>query len=161
MQKRGVSFFLAAAAMTLVSFAGIERTCAQHAPATLAAVPESAPIPPEQIPQHIRAAVNAADRPAADRSLDAGRKPEHLLAFFRIAPGMTVADLSAGGGYTTELLARAVGPTGTVYPQNPPSPPEFQHIGQAWAERFKNPVLKNVIAVTKMRPTMPDITSTA
>jgi predicted methyltransferase len=62
---------------------------------------------------------------------------------------MTVADLFAGGGYTTELLARAVGPTGTVYSQNPPFPPEFQQTGQAWTERLKNPVLKNVIAVSK------------
>lgn len=149
MQKRVVSFFLAAGAITLVSFAGVEWARAQQTPATLATVPESAPILPDQIPQNIRDAVNAADRPAADKSLDAGRKPEQMLAFFGIQPGMKVADLSAGGGYTTELLSRAVGPTGTVYSQNPPFPPEFQPIGQAWTERLKNPVLKNVIAVNK------------
>ena len=33
---------------------------------------------------------------------------------------MRVAELGAGGGYTTELLARVVGPTGTVYGQNSP-----------------------------------------
>lgn len=149
MQKRGVSFFLAISAMTLVSFARVDWTRAQQNPAALAAVPESVPIPPDQIPQNIRKAVNATDRPAADKSLDAGRNPEQMLAFFGIRPGMKVADLSAGGGYTTELLSRAVGPTGTVYSQNPPFPPEFQQIGQAWAERLKNPVLKNVIAVNK------------
>ena len=149
MQKRRVSFLLTAGAMTLVSFAGADWTCAQQNPAALATVPESAPIPPDQIPQHIRDAVDAADRPAADKSLDAGRKPDQMLAFFGIQSGMTVADLAAGGGYTTELLSRAVGPTGTVYSQNPPFPPEFQHIGQAWTERLKNPVLKNVIAVNK------------
>ncbi len=62
---------------------------------------------------------------------------------------MKVADLWAGGGYTTELLSRVVGPTGMVYSQNPPFPPEFQQIGQAWAERLKNPALKNVTAVAK------------
>src|SRR5712692_10449334 len=149
MQKRGVSFFLAAGAMTLVSFAGVDWTRAQQHPAALAAVPESAPILPDQIPQNIRDAVNAADRPAADKSLDAGRQPEQMLAFFGIEPGMKVADLFAGGGYTSELLARALGPTGTVYSQNPPFPPEFQQIGQAWTERLKSPVLKNVIAVNK------------
>ena len=41
-----------------------------------------------------------------------------MLAFFGIRPGMRVAELGAGGGYTTELLARAVGPTGVVYGQN-------------------------------------------
>ena len=35
-------------------------------------------------------------------------------------PGMVALDLSAGGGYTTELLARAVGPTGQVYGQSRP-----------------------------------------
>ena len=149
MQKRGVRFFLAAGAMTLVSFAGVVWTRAQQTPPALAAVPESAPIPPDQIPQHIREAVNAADRPAVDKSLDAGRKPEQMLAFFGIKPGMKVADLFAGSGYTTELLSRAVGPTGMVYSQNPPFPPEFQQIGQAWTERLKNPVLKNVIPVNK------------
>jgi predicted methyltransferase len=62
---------------------------------------------------------------------------------------MKVADLFAAGGYTTELLARAVGPSGTVYSQNPIFPPELQQIGQAWNERLKNPILKNVVAVTK------------
>jgi predicted methyltransferase len=32
-------------------------------------------------------------------------------------------DLSAGGGYTTEVLARAVGPSGRVYGQSPPPNP--------------------------------------
>ncbi len=149
MQKRVVSFFLAAGAITLVSFAGVDWARAQQNPAAKAAVPESVPIPPDQIPQNIQDAVNAADRPAADKGLDAGRKPEQMLAFFGIQQGMKVADLSAGGGYTTELLSRAVGPTGTVYSQNPPFPPEFQQIGQAWTERLKNPMLKNVIAVNK------------
>ncbi len=31
---------------------------------------------------------------------------------------MVALDLSAGGGYTSELLARAVGPTGRVYGQS-------------------------------------------
>jgi predicted methyltransferase len=149
MQKRVVSFFLAVGVLILVSFAGVDWTRAQQTPAALAAIPESAPMPPDQIPQHIRDAVNAADRPATDKSLDAGRKPDQVLAFFGIQAGMKVADLSAGGGYTTELLSRAVGPTGTVYSQNPSFPPEFQQIGQAWTERLKNPVLKNVIAVNK------------
>ena len=89
------------------------------------------------------------DRSEADKKLDAGRQPEQMLAFFGIRPGMKVADLFAAGGYTTELLSRAVGPTGVVYSQNPSFPPEFQQIEQAWKDRLKNPVLKNVTAVTK------------
>jgi predicted methyltransferase len=62
--------------------------------------------------------LSAPDRTAADRALDPGRHPAEMLAFFRVRPGQRVADLFAGGGYTTELLARAVGPTGAVFSQN-------------------------------------------
>jgi predicted methyltransferase len=149
MQNWRVSFVLATGAVALVALGGIDGVRAQQSPAASATVQESAPIPPEQIPQTIRDAVNAPDRSEADKSLDAGRKPEQMLAFFGIRPGMKVADLFAGGGYTTELLARVIGPAGTVYSQNPAFPPEFQQIEQAWTERLKNPVLKNVIAVHK------------
>ncbi|MBI3248327.1 MAG: class I SAM-dependent methyltransferase [Deltaproteobacteria bacterium] len=101
------------------------------------------------MPLHIRDAVNATDRPAVDKKLDTGRQPEQMLAFFGIQPGMKVADLWAGTGYTTEILSRAVGISGMVYSQNPPFPPEFQSIAQAWTDRLKNPALKNVIAVNK------------
>jgi predicted methyltransferase len=99
---------------------------AQQNPPAQTAVPESAAIAPERIPQHIRDAINASDRSAADKNLDAGRQPEQTLAFFGIQPDMKVADLWAGTGYTTDLLSRTVGPNGRVYSQNPPFPPEFQ-----------------------------------
>lgn len=72
----------------------------------------------QTVPDYVRAAVDAPDRSAADRALDAGRKPDLMLAFFGIRPGMRVAELGAGGGYTSELLARVVGSTGKVYAQN-------------------------------------------
>ena len=57
-------------------------------------------------------------RPAEDRDRDAGRKPADVIAFLGIRPGMTVIDLIAAGGYYTEVLSVAVGPTGKVYAQN-------------------------------------------
>lgn len=64
-----------------------------------------------------------ADRTPADRTNDLRRKPDQMLAFFAVRPGIVAIDLSAAGGYTTELLARAVGPAGTVYGQSrPPNP---------------------------------------
>jgi predicted methyltransferase len=149
MQKWMANFFLAAGAVAMVSGAGSNWAWAQQTPAAQVTVQESAPIPPAQIPQNIKDAVNAPDRSEADKKLDAGRQPEQMLAFFGIRPGMKVADLFAAGGYTTELLSRAVGSTGAVYSQNPSFPPEFQQIEQAWKDRLKNPVLKNVTAVTK------------
>jgi predicted methyltransferase len=49
------------------------------------------------IPPAVRDAVDAADRPVADRTLDPGRKPAETLAFFGVGPGMRVAELGAGG----------------------------------------------------------------
>lgn len=67
------------------------------------------------------------DRREADRTNDIRRKPADMLAFIGVRPGMVALDVVAGGGYTTELLARSVGPTGRVYgqsaPRNPTPPP--------------------------------------
>lgn len=149
MQKWQVHMFAAAGIISIISFTAVGWGQAQQDSAAKAIVPESAPVPQDQIPQYVRNAINAADRPATDRNLDAGRQPEQMLTFFGIRPGMKVADLWAGTGYTTELLSRVVGPSGAVYSQNPPFPPEFQQIAQAWTDRLKNPALKNVITVSK------------
>ena len=66
------------------------------------------------------AIVAAPDRTDGDRQADARRKPAKLLAFTGVKVGMKVLDMEASAGYSTELLARAVGPTGTVYAQIPP-----------------------------------------
>ena len=52
-----------------------------------------------------------------DRESDAGRKPRDLLRFAAAMPGMRVLDISAGAGYTTQLMALAVGPQGKVWAQ--------------------------------------------
>lgn len=52
-----------------------------------------------------------------DRSADARRKPLEFLQFTNVRPGMLVLDIAAGGGYTTQLLALAVGSNGTVWAQ--------------------------------------------
>lgn len=57
------------------------------------------------------------------------------------APGMRVLDLAAGGGYTTELLARMVGDTGQVYGQNPKFVLGFAE--EKWSQRLQKPVMKH------------------
>jgi len=94
------------------------------------------------------AAVTAPDRSADDRALDAGRDPGAMLAFFGIAPGMEVAELGAGGGYTAELLARTVGPSGKVYAQNS----QFlldRFAQKPWTERLQKPVMANVVRLDR------------
>lgn len=62
----------------------------------------------------IAAAITDAARPAADTLRDVNRKPAEVLAFAGVRPGMVVAELGAGGGYYTRVLAKTVGPRGKV-----------------------------------------------
>ena len=79
--------------------------------------------------EQIAQIVASPDRSEADRTNDLRRKPEQMFGFIGIRPGIVALDLSAAGGYTTELLARAIGSSGTVYGQSrppgqtPPPPP--------------------------------------
>jgi predicted methyltransferase len=120
-------------------------SAAPAASATPAAASAAAPV---SVPPAIRAIVDAKDRADADRALDGGRHPAELLAFFGIAPGMKLAELGAGGGYTAELLARAVGPTGVVYGQNNKFFLE-KFAEKPWSERLQKPMMKNVVRVNR------------
>jgi len=46
---------------------------------------------------------------------NAESQAERVVASLGLKPGDTVADIGSGGGYFTVLMARAVGPKGTVY----------------------------------------------
>jgi predicted methyltransferase len=70
--------------------------------------------------QQIADLLASPDRSETDRRNDQRRLPAQMLAFIGVRPGLLALDLSAGGGYTTELLARAAGPTGKVYGQSAP-----------------------------------------
>src|SRR5579872_6745108 len=140
----GVGF----AVLAIFSLATIRNAQAQSPAAPVGGVREQSPLQAADIPMPITAAINSPDRPAEDRALDAGRQPDQMLAFFGIKPGMKVADLVAGGGYTTELLSRVVGPKGKVYSQNPPPSPQLQKAIDTWTARLKKPALKNVVPIT-------------
>ena len=66
------------------------------------------------INEAVAAAVSSPQRPAEDLVKDATRKPDQVLSFFNIKPGMTVLDLFSGGGYYTEMLNSLVGENGKV-----------------------------------------------
>lgn len=112
--------------------------------------PESVPpgVAKVEVPAEIAAALAAPDRTEADKALDEGRKAGEMLAFFGIKPGMTVVELGAGGGYTAELLARIVGPSGKVYGQNTKFLLE-KFAEKPWSERLQKPVMKNVVRVDR------------
>jgi predicted methyltransferase len=74
----------------------------------------AAPLQAAEIPDNIAKAVAAPERSAKDRERDARDKPAELLAFAGVKAGMKVADVFGGGGYWSEILAHAVGPTGSA-----------------------------------------------
>ena len=95
-------------------------------------------------PDAIKNLIAASDRTDDDKKLDANRHPDQFLAFIGVGPGMKVADLGAGGGYTTELLARAVGPNGKVYSQNDPGLVK-KFLDKPVSDRLARPADKNVV----------------
>jgi predicted methyltransferase len=86
----------------------------------------------------------APDRSDADREADKRRDPMPLLKFAGPVPGMMVLDMGAGGGYSTELMARAVAPSGKAYGQYPADGP--QRAIDAFKARLKTPAMSNAVA---------------
>ncbi len=88
----------------------------------------------EQPKPDIAAAVAAKDRPSDEVALDAGRKPVEILVFMGLHQGDQVADIMAGNGYYSEIIARAVGPKGHVTAYEPQQFSEGDTKGPAtWA----------------------------
>lgn len=129
-QFRTRLFNPAAAALTALASAAVLSACGGMGSADGSSAPAgSGAMNATLSQQQIAAIIANPSRSAADRNSDEQRKPAQVLAFIGVKPGMVALDLSAAGGYTTELLARAVGPNGRVYGQSPPprdanSPPQ-------------------------------------
>jgi predicted methyltransferase len=93
-------------------------------------------------PTPIEKSIASPDRTPADRERDAREKPAEVMAFAGVKPGMTVADIMAGGGYYTELLAGVVGETGKVLSIN--NVPYASFAKDGIKARFTEGRLKNV-----------------
>lgn len=94
------------------------------------------------------AIVAAPDRGEGDRQADARRKPAQLLGFTEVKTGMKVLDMEASAGYSAELLARAVGPTGKVYAQDSAAVIE-RFVKDKFDIRARKAVMKNVEHVVR------------
>jgi predicted methyltransferase len=103
------------------------------------------------------AIIAAPDRSDADRQTDVRRQPAKMLAFTGAKAGMKVLDMGAGAGYSTELLARAVGPSGTVYAQE--SAAVMERVKDKFDIRAQNPAMKNVVHLIRNYddPLPPDV----
>jgi predicted methyltransferase len=82
----------------------------------------------------------------SDRARDALRRPDQVLAFFGIGPGMKVLDLFSGGGYYTEIVSRVVGPEGQVVAHNNAAYLAFA--AEELASRYADQRLGNVERLT-------------
>jgi predicted methyltransferase len=123
---------------------------------SIVAVWGAAPVKANDTPDYA-AIVAAPDRSDADRETDQRRQPAKMLAFAGVKPGMKVFDMEAGAGYSTELLARAVGPTGIVYGQD--SAAVMERIKDKFDIRAQKPEMKNVVHVVRNfdDPIPPDV----
>jgi predicted methyltransferase len=95
----------------------------------------------------LRTALSTSTRKQEDQARDADRKPADLMIALGVKPGMTAVDVMAAGGWMTEVLSIAVGPTGKVYAQNPTAFLQFNNgaYGKAIAQRLENNRLPNVV----------------
>lgn len=94
------------------------------------------------------AIVAAPDRSDADRQVDQRRQPAKMLAFAGVKPGMNILDMAASAGYSTELLARTVAPSGKVYAQDSAAVLE-RFVKDKFDTRAKSPAMKNVVHVVR------------
>lgn len=99
------------------------------------------------IAQDYIAIVAAPDRSDVDRNTDKRRDPVKLLSFIGVKKGMKVLDMEAGAGYTTELLARSVGPKGIVYAQD--SAEVLERVKEKFDLRAQSPAMKWVTHVIR------------
>jgi predicted methyltransferase len=118
----------------------------RHVIVALAAFAPLFMVPAPSGAQDYAAIVAAPDRADGDRQTDQRRDPVKLLGFTGVKSGMTVLDMGAGGGYSTELMARAVGSGGKVYGQ------DFETSARAkerFEARMKTDAMKNVVSVAR------------
>ena len=92
--------------------------------------------------QDYAAIIAQADRTEADRVTDKRRDPVNLLTFTGAKAGWRVLDMGAGAGYSTELMARCAGPTGSVYGQ-------VDEESEKLRARMMMPVMSNVTMLVR------------
>jgi predicted methyltransferase len=97
---------------------------------------------PRAAAERNRIVIESSIRTDQDRRMDTARHPAEFLPFTMVKPGMQVLDVSAGAGYTSQLLALAVGPTGRVWAQREQS-------GAALSKRLNDHPQSNLIVVLR------------
>ena len=92
-------------------------------------------------------AISKPGRMAADLERDVRSRPDVTLPLLQLQPGDRVADIWAGGGYYSELLASIVGPEGEVLLVNNLAYSQFA--GKALAKRMDGRDMGSVVLHTR------------
>lgn len=116
-----------------------------------AAQPALAQKAPADVAPKIEAAANGAHRSDANKARNPYRHPVETLTFFGLAPGMTVVEISPGGGWYTEVLAPVLKDKGRYIAahNNPMGSPGGQRQRTAFIEKVgATPEVYGKVAVT-------------
>lgn len=105
----------ALAALIVSGCAGTPANTEVIAPPPAESPPAIVTLPPAARDAALEAAVLGQWRPQTDRVRDPFRHPIETLAFYGLKPGITVLEISPGGGYWTEILAPYARATGGKY----------------------------------------------
>lgn len=101
-------------------------------------------------------ALGGDQRSEANRARDEARHPRETLEFFGLREGMTVVELSPGGGWYTEILAPLVTESGTLYAAhfglNAPSAYFRNALGGYLQKLAGNQELYGKVVVTQLQP---------
>jgi predicted methyltransferase len=116
----------------------IAAVCVALVAACAAPAPHEGSVPAERY----RALLADPIRTERDHRMDETRHPVELLQFAQVRSGMRVLDISAGAGYTSQLLALAVGPSGKVWAQTPKP-------GPALTERMASHPQANLVVAAR------------
>jgi len=84
-----------------------------------------------------------------DREMDSRRKPLEMLNFIQAKSGMKALDIFSGGGYTAQLLAVAVGPSGQVVAMNTKPSLALQQRLLAHPQSNLIPVVSDLLEITQ------------
>jgi predicted methyltransferase len=104
------------------------------------------------------AAIESPLRSEANRARDRWRHPLQTLAFWGVAPGLTVIDIAPGGGYWTEILAPYLAQGGGRYlaglpaASTPDLSDEAKRQRAAFEARFSDAARYGSIAYTDFTP---------
>lgn len=118
----------------------------------ITAAPTTASADPAMLAR-IQAQMAQPDRHEFDLPRDAGRKPYETFVFLGLTEGMTALDVGAYAGYTTEMLAAAVGPNGTVYAHN------TERVLQRFADGYYQRTMNERLANNRLPNTVLHVTS--